>query len=83
MLLFQMQLFQLVSVCRNDDADDGEKTKKKHWKIFYLLEMDVLRVHLHRSCSGPVKRHSLSQFSSSEKQPENENEENERIKIDQ
>lgn len=37
---------------------------------FYSLDMDVLRVHLHRSCSGPLKWHSLSQFPSSEKQPE-------------
>lgn len=46
------------------------RTRRRRIRIFYLLEMDVLRVHLHRSCSGPLKWHSLSQFSSSEKQPE-------------
>lgn len=50
----------------------ARQEKKKsliNLSIFYLLDMEVLWVHLQKSCSGPLNSHWLSQSFSSEKQP--------------
>lgn len=44
-----------------------------NFSIFYLLDMEVLWVHLQKFCSGPLKWHRLSQSDSSEKQPKIKN----------